>query len=209
MNSINIKEYYKNIGQTINEGHSQSNQMQTEFLTNIIKSLNENKKYNDDLLVMEIGFNGGHSAETILNSSENVKLRSFDIGTHYYVNLGKKYIDYKFPNRHELTLGDSTESLPNFFKKNKNIKYDLIFIDGGHTFNVAMSDIINSKNFAHKNTIVIMDDVVHDEYLIRKHNEGPNKAWKQAIDYKLIKELGHIDYSSGRGNSWGKFKNIK
>jgi hypothetical protein len=40
---------------------------------------------------MNIGFNDGHSAEIFLQTNKNLKLTSFDLGEHDYVNVSKEY----------------------------------------------------------------------------------------------------------------------
>lgn len=191
-----LNEYLKKKNIIITEGFSQQNKEMISFLKNII---------NDKSIIhaMEIGFNGGHSAELFLSSNKNLKLVSFDLGIHDYVKDGKKFIDKTFPNRHELILGNSLKTIPEYIKK--NIKFDLIFIDGGHDFKIANSDLLNCKNLAHKNTIVIMDDYVSKPEWVLKWNKGPNKAWNNAKKNNIIKELGSKDYSEGRGQSWGNY----
>ena len=49
--------------------------------------------------ILEIGFNGGHSAETFLKSSENVIVHSVDIGFHHYVKFGYFYLKKKYKDR--------------------------------------------------------------------------------------------------------------
>ena len=44
-----------------------------------------------------------------------------------------------------------------FFKK-KNIKYDLIYIDGLHTKKQVNNDLINSLKLTEKKSIIICDD---------------------------------------------------
>ena len=58
---------------------------------------------------------------------------------------------------------------------------------------------------AHKDTLVILDDTVKDETLIKNWNVGPNKAWLEAKEWNIIYELGSTDFSLGRGQSWGKY----
>ncbi len=153
---------------------------------------------------MEIGFNGGHSSELFLSSNKNIEVVSFDIGEHNYVKLGKEFIDKTYPNRHELIIGNSLETLP-YYSSNVNKKFDIIFIDGGHTYDVVKGDIINCKKLAHDKSIVIMDDTITNHGLLRHWNLGPNRAWKEAKEWNIIKELGSVDYSPGRGQSWGYY----
>lgn len=58
--------------------------------------------------------------------------------------------------------------------KNINDNYDLIHIDGGHSTEVADSDIINSYRLSKQGTILIMDDYdfnnlhnLWDSYIIK------------------------------------------
>ena len=80
---------------------------------------------------------------------------SFDLGEHPYVTHAKEYIDAYYPGRHSLILGDSTVTVPKCIGK-----YDVIFIDGGHDYEVASADLQNAKKLARKNTIV-MDDTMY------------------------------------------------
>ena len=70
---------------------------------------------------------------------------------------------------------------------------------------MLQKDIINCKKLAHDKSIVIMDDTIINDNWLRNWNLGPNRAWKEAKEWNIIKELGSIDYSPGRGQSWGYY----
>jgi len=106
--------------------------------------------------IMEIGFNAGHSSLLYLLSNKNSKLTIFDICEHKYTIPCFKYLQSVFPNRLKIFPGDSTKTVPNFYKKNPNTKFDLIHIDGCHNKDIADKDFHNSLNLALD--IIIWDD---------------------------------------------------
>lgn len=133
-------------------------------------------------LIGEIGFNGGLSSYKFLESNPDVEVISFDLGEYSYVEFAKRYIDSIFPNRHKLIIGDSQQTVPKFNQDNPDIKFDLIFIDGGHSYKVAKNDLLNMKPLAHKDTILMMDDLT--PWL--RWGKGPTKAWLEALEEGLV-----------------------
>lgn len=154
--------------------------------------------------VMEIGFNGGHSAYTLLSSNPNITLTSFDIGRHGYESGAKKCIDNLFPGRHTLVLGDSRKTVP---LHDPDHKYDLIFVDGGHKGDIPDTDLKNCKRLAHPETVVLMDDIVCKENWKKPYTEGPSRAWNSMVTSGEIVQDGHVDFRKGYGMSWGRFIN--
>ena len=195
----NLANFYKthNLFPNNFEGFSQQIPGQVEFLKNIANNFKIKN-------IMEIGFNAGHSAELFLSSNPNANIVSFDIGIHNYLKLGKEFIDENYPNRHTLIIGNSLNTVPEYFKK-ENKKFDLIFIDGDHTYETAIQDLLNCKNLAHDKTIVIMDDTMNNKNWIQNWNIGPNRAWKEVIENNIVTEVDTNDFSSGRGQSWGYY----
>jgi len=201
---LDIKEYYKKLDQSfIFEGGENSIENKVQA-TRLIELCN---KYNCKN-VMEIGFNAGHSADLFLGINKNIKLTSFDIGVHKYVDYGKKFIDNKYPDRHSLILGDSKKTIPDFCKHNTNIKFDLIFIDGDHSEVGAISDLLNCKKLSHNETIIVMDDT-RNEQPMASWNINVNKAWQKCISAGIVHEIESEDYNQegycARGQSWGRY----
>jgi len=132
--------------------------------------------------VMEIGFNSGFSSLLMLISNPNIKIDCFDIGEHKYTLPCYEHIKKSFPDRINLMIGDSTKTLP----KLKG-HYDLIHIDGGHSVEVAKSDIDNSLRLADKRSILIMDDYNY---------EWLHKLWDKYIHDKKMKNLDIYVYET-------------
>jgi predicted O-methyltransferase YrrM len=179
------------------EGYSQQVDGQVNDLIQLTSTPNIN--------VMEIGFHAGHSAEVFLKNNPSLNLISFDIGHHPCVSVGKEYIDATYPDRHKLIVGDSLITVPTFIQNNPNKKFDVIFIDGGHSHSVATGDIQNCKKLAHKDTIVIMDDTIFTPKFVQAWNIGPTQTWREHVNYGQVSQLATKDYDNGRGMSWGKY----
>lgn len=155
--------------------------------------------------VMEIGFNAGHSADIFLKNNKDIMLTSFDLCVHNYLNLAKEYIDINYPNRHKLIRGNSIETVPKYIADNVGYKFDLIFIDGAHDYNTANMDLLNCMKLAKDTTIVILDDTIHTNGWDKWYTIDPTRVWKDNLLKNVITEINHIDYSIGRGMSWGRY----
>ena len=153
--------------------------------------------------ILEIGFNAGHSSELMLRENAAARVTSFDTGWHPYVQTGKEYLDRRFRRRHVLVLGDSTQTVSGF---ESNYLFDLIFIDGGHTYEVAKADLLNCRRLAHPETIVILDDTIYTPQFVQDWNVGPSQAWKEMLSEGRIVELERSEYCGGKGQSVGKYR---
>ncbi len=124
--SSSIDQFLNSRGFYYFEGYSQQVPQQVADLIRLTAGENIRS-------VMEIGFNAGHSADVFLKNNNNISLTSFDLGSHNYLLTGKEYIDTTYPNRHMIILGNSVRTVPTFNRNNPTTKFDVIFIDGGHT----------------------------------------------------------------------------
>jgi len=161
---------------------------------------------NGKIRILEIGFNAGHSADTILKNNKEATMVSFDLGLHPYVTAGKEYIDAVYPNRHLLVLGNSVLTIPLYLERVSREPFDVIFIDGGHDYDIAKQDMENCRHVAHSDTLVLLDDTMFTEEWTKEYTIGPTQVWKEQIEQQRVIEIQHKDYCYGRGMSWGKYR---
>jgi predicted O-methyltransferase YrrM len=168
-------------GYKINEGASSPQELQ--YLYKTAKRPNVKS-------IAEIGFHLGFSSYAFLKARKDIAVVSFDIGTHSFVSGAKQIINRKFPGRHKLILGDSTKTVPEFSAQNPDQKFDLIFIDGGHEYEIVKADIDNMKALARPDTVIIMDDLT--PWL--PWGKEPTQAWEEAIRKgEIVQDELYID----------------
>ena len=107
--------------------------------------------------VCETGFNVGHSTLLWLLANPNVKVYSFDLNRNKCTAPMADYLMNRFPDRFNITYGDSTKTLPAFHRQNPDVKCDLIIVDGGHTARIASLDLENFYRMANRMNIVFYD----------------------------------------------------
>jgi len=137
--------------------------------------------------VCEIGFNAGHSALNALLAKEGIRVLSFDLGGFWdqYSQYSYELLQKSFPGQHTLVLGDSTVTVPKFIRDRPNYqKCNILFVDGGHTKEVASADIFNMAPLANQTFHrLVVDDADWGDV---------RDAWSEAIDHKFVKETGWI-----------------
>jgi len=165
------------------------------------------RKESKEINILEIRFNTGISSEFFLKNTESeTKVVSFDLNELPTVMPAKHFLDNKYPNRHTLIVGDTRKTLPAFRDLCKLKRFDLIFINGGHDYKVVKSDMENIQSFAHKDTIIVLNNVCREQTNIRHYTIAPTRVWNEFLEEGRILELGHheIEGNSGRGFVWGK-----
>ena len=112
-----------------------------------------------------------------LNSNKDAKIISLTLGPDQVKNLNKENIDNKISFRNIINesiyekflfSGTDVENKINIifedsikFDESKYInKFDLIFIDGGHTYSVVKNDTEKSFKMLNKNGIILWHDYV-------------------------------------------------
>lgn len=104
---------------------------------------------------LEIGFNAGNSALTMLIANPRLVLDVIDICEHKYAKPCFQYVSTVFPGQLRLIEGSSVKVFDNISFQ----PYDMYHIDGGHANNIANTDFFNCRNHGRKGSIVIFDDV--------------------------------------------------
>jgi len=134
--------------------------------------------------IAEIGFSVGFSALAFLESSAATNVVSFELDERRTVRLAKEFLDERYPGRHELVFGDSRDTLP-YYADEHPYAFDLVFVDGGRTHEIAASDIRHACRLARPQGLVVVDDVI--PWL--PWGAGPYDAWNEAVAAGLLEPV--------------------
>jgi len=175
-------------------GEGESSEAQHIFMRHLVRAYPEVRQ------VLEIGFHAGLSARAFLSARADVSMLSFDIGRHGHELVAWRAVSNTYPSRHTLVLGDSLTAVPAFHRHNPGRKFDLFYIDGGHTYGHAIADVLNCRHLASHllcpsinsaslwagggdgrecggGALVLMDDLTPWVYW----GVGPDQAWREAV----------------------------
>uniref|UniRef100_A0A7S0AWE8 Cephalosporin hydroxylase n=1 Tax=Pyrodinium bahamense TaxID=73915 RepID=A0A7S0AWE8_9DINO len=148
----------------------------------------------------ETGFNAGHSALRFLALSE-AHVYEFDLGEHPYAMPAEGFLTDSFPGRLNVTWGDSTRTLPSFHEAHPLVKCSLMIVDGGHSYEVALSDLKSFAKMAADEHILAIDDTP----CAKSYCEGPTRAWAELTASGCIEQLERVPMGAGRGFSVGRY----
>ena len=159
--------------------------------------------------VIEIGFNLGFSAIAFLESGPDTRVISFELDDRPSVRLAKQFVDEHYPGRHELVLGDSLTTVT-AFASDRPERADLVFVDGGHDYEVAAADLRNARGVSRPGGHVVIDDLVP----WYPWGVGPTLAWTEAeatgllaVDESYVdgRRVAEISAPGDRAWSAGRF----
>ena len=142
--------------------------------------------------ICEIGFNAGHSTLQWLAGNDKATVYSFDIGEHRYTRPMVAYLQHTFPGRLNVTIGDSRETIPRFSATNRHVKCDLLIVDGGHTYDIALADLTNMRSLANQDhNILVFDDylstlgTIYESSVFRGIKCEPMASWSRDMHARL------------------------
>jgi hypothetical protein len=142
------------------------------FISLLIK-IYMNNTTKKKLNILEIGLAYGTSSLILMNQALNFKYKTnYDIidpnQTTYWENIGiiniENFLNYvkkknkinKINLNYKLYEESSVTKMPKLRKK-----YDIIFIDGAHSEEIVIQDLMNSDKHLVNNGLMIIDDVLH------------------------------------------------
>ena len=82
-----------------------------------------------------------------------------------------------------------------FFQKNKNLKFDVIFIDGLHHYNQCQTDCINSINSLKPGGIIFLHDLLPrcemEQITPQQYSSWSGDVWKVAVE---LSKSSNVDF---------------
>jgi predicted O-methyltransferase YrrM len=134
--------------------------------------------------ILEIGFGDGETSVKINNISNphrHVVVDIFDEYLDIKQEAGKKWDNVeKLIDKVEFKVGDSREILPKL-----NGPFDLIFIDGNHSYEFVKKDWENTKNLIHKKSVVFFHDYGNTDGVTKCFDKISDKYNKNVIETKF------------------------
>jgi hypothetical protein len=147
--------------------------------------------------VCETGFNVGYGVLNVLIANPRASIVSFDIFVNKYSAYAVRALHDMFPDR-DITVvaGDSSVSVPNFFKKvGANTVCDMAFVDSGGP-EVRHRDIVNlapHMNFELRTRPGAVEPVTNLVLLDGRIAEDPGAAASEATEPTLLnREFSHV-----------------
>jgi len=135
--------------------------------------------------ICETGFNLGHSSFNYLTANRHAVVHSFDLGIHQYAHKMAAFMRRQFPSRIYVHFGDSTQTVREFARSRPHQRCDFIYVDGGHTYTVAMADLLNLASMADVGNVIMFDD-----YPTLKAFPRPfGWAWENMRRWGYVREL--------------------
>ena len=135
----------------------------------------------------EIGFNGGHGVTAMLLASPSLTAHSFELGangpyTDHAANLVKLYFG---EGRFHYHKGNSLQTVPAFAHAGGRGLCDILLVDGDHSAQGAYHDIINMRELATADAILLIDDI----------STGPGSSLRRAEAEDIVRISSWNEYN--------------
>lgn len=154
-------------------------------------------------IVLEIGFNAGHSALNWLTSNPRLRVVAFDMACNSYTLDAAAWMYEHFPGRFFLVAGPSALSVPSFADIVPELKANIIFVDGDHSLEGVRADFAAVAPFVnHTWHRVLVDDLASSDNgaLVKRRplpethewQRGLEAAWREQVETGVVEELYRV-----------------
>ena len=162
--------------------------------------------------ICEIGFNGGHSASLWLWANPTAEVVMFDLWEHEASPLGEKFLlsdearslgIVDAASRLKIVKGNSLRSVTQFSAENPSTKCDLLSVDGGHSYEVALADIAHMHNLANPrfNTMLVDDTQCTAGHCV----DAALEEHQRRGTLRRLLSVSMVPHDDGRGLSVGTY----
>jgi hypothetical protein len=148
--------------------------------------------------MLEIGVNAGHSAMLALTMNPNLHYTGVDGAGHPYSRGAIEWLEQKFPERCKILIGDSRVVLPRLIEQRAD--FDLFHVDGGHDFDCAYKDMVNTIALARGGSLILLDDTNYPmleslcDHLVlagKVSRETMGRSWDAMGQHALLRTPRH------------------
>ena len=108
--------------------------------------------------ICESGFHDGATALIFLGAKSTSQLYSFGVKENKISHQIVQFVQDKYFGRLQVTWGESPRTLPMFVYKNKDVKCDLVILDGVPSYDSFVSDFNNFRKLANFNNVIVFNN---------------------------------------------------
>ena len=148
---------------------------------------------------LEVGVFRGRSLALLASLAVKANLFGFDLWVKEYADLenpGPEYVRSQlarvgYQGEAAFISGRSQETLPRFLEAHPDLYFDIVTVDGDHSYAGALSDLQNALPRVKLGGVLIFDDICHPKHRALEH------AWDEAVgshpDFLSAKytDIGH------------------
>lgn len=133
---------------------------------------------------LEIGVRRGRTACTVARACASVNIHAFDMWIPEYAgmeNPGPEFVRQELRKHGHtgqvvFTDGNSHQTVPNYLRANPGLEFDLILVDGDHSEEGALADLLTVLPRLRPGGVLVFDDIVHPAHPFLL------KVWRKAME---------------------------
>jgi hypothetical protein len=157
----------------------------------------------------ETGFNCGHSSALFLEQDPRLHVVSFDMFKWEWSRPGSNAMGLQYGARSQQVSGNSLTTVPgHWLGRSAPPQCDLIHVDGGHTYVLALQDALHFIMHARCGALIVMDDVCDPAHCTTTDPWaiGPSQAWAELLRMGVVRETARKSACEGsllpHGRHW-------